>query len=364
MGNRRAKQIYNFEDWCKFYDKTDWLKYWDYEHNTKDPKDIRTRETGQGYFLCKDALDVYFKVEIGTITHDCKSYEEFYQTTFFYSMYCFLGEEWRNFWSKNNVCSPGTLKKKSSRVKIYLVCSVHGEKETTPREATNSRCLCPICQGRGIVASQRAHKLGYKRKRRQIYPTDDNLLESFPYILDYWSEDNKFSPDGYTTNSNAVVKFKCDENKHSDYPRKIREATLSNFACPKCLRERTWSRLQRKVYDYIAALGFEIRNERECTFLAINPITGYPLPYDNEIVDKKLIIEVQGIQHFHDHAHPEQMDKNAGNTRSFRDAEKKKQAIEKGYNYLEIPFYSEYKDGWRDMIDIALSTIERGERYF
>lgn len=99
---------------------------------------------------------------------------------------------------------------------------------------------------------------------------------------------------------------------------------------------------------------------RQKSFIAKNPLTGYPLPYDNEIVSLKLLIEVQGIQHYRDYRDSSQMDKNNGNTRKFRDEEKKKQAIENGYFYLEILFYAEYKDEWKKLIDDKIHYILNG----
>lgn len=358
---KRSKQTRNFSEWCQYHNQVEWLQHWNYDINEKVPEDCTTRETGDFYFWDKDK-NYSFHIMLGTITHNRLSYDEVIKKSFLYALQQF-SPSWQEIWSKNNVLSPAQLSPKTGNYKIKLCCKKHGEYITTPKQAYMANYKCPKCSKE--EQSQRSHKV--KRLCTNgigsLLPKE-NLVTELPHVREFWGEENPFPPDDYNVNSNAVVMFKCDCGKHKDYPRKIYEAVMADFSCPKCNMERSWSRLQRKVYEYISSRFGEIKNERECTFIAKNPLTGYPMPYDNEIVQYGLLIEVQGIQHYKSYNYPNELNAEGGNTRAFRDKEKRQQAIQHGYSYLEIPFYCEYKDKWKAMIDEAVEHIRGGEQYF
>ena len=75
----------------------------------------------------------------------------------------------------------------------------------------------------------------------------------------------------------------------------------------------------------------------------INPDTGYVMPYDFEIVGKKVLIEVQGEQHrffiprFH-------VTEDGFEYQKKKDEYKKQFAEENGYELIEI-WYDEIEDG-------------------
>lgn len=79
------------------------------------------------------------------------------------------------------------------------------------------------------------------------------------------------------------------------------------------------------------------------TLLCINPKTGHILPYDFELVGRKILIEVQGLQHYqyipHFH-HSEDEFK----MRQEIDSYKRKFANNKGYQLIELS-YAEIKSG-------------------
>ena len=58
-----------------------------------------------------------------------------------------------------------------------------------------------------------------------------------------------------------------------------------------------------KTRIYIGdAYGYPISHEQDCSIIAINPKTGYKLPYDNDVMlpnGEHLIIEVHGPQHYY-----------------------------------------------------------------
>ena len=362
MGEVRSRRTFNFKQWCEQHERTDWLKYWDYNVNSMNPEDCQTRAKAKCWFLTPDK-QYDFQMVIDTITHNESKYFDVFNGSFLASLQQRFPDEWGSIWSKSNRLSPASIKKRTDNYKIKLICPEHGEYETTPKRAAMADFVCPKCAAiKRRVSNHNANRRRSAGLAEHI--PNENLVVELPQVRDFWSDKNQYPPEDYSVNSSVFAFFKCDEGKHADYHRKICEAAMANFACPKCNRERTWSRLQRKVYAYISSKYDDIRNERECTFTAKNPLTGYPMPYDNEIVELGLIIEVQGMQHYRDYVRPNEMNAEGGNTRAFRDKEKREQAISHGYSYLEIPFYAEYKDQWKDMIDSAIDVISGGEQYF
>lgn len=352
----------SFYEWCQYYNQIDWLKYWNYNINTKNPKDCTTREQGDYYFW--DETKKYsFHIKLSTITHGFLTYQEVIKERFLYVLQQRFPSSWDKVWSKSNVLSPIQLYAKTQNHKIKLYCEKHGDYVTNPKLAFMVDYRCPVCSKEN--QKERSHKAIRKRVSgvSGLLP-NENLVEAMPHIKSFWSENNEFPPEDYNVNSNAIVSFKCDCGKHNDYLRKICDAVLADFTCPRCNMEKSWSRLQKKVHEYISTNYGEIRNEHDCTFIAKNPLTGYSMPYDNEIVQYGLLIEVQGIQHYQSYQHPNELNTDGGNTRAFRDKEKREQAIGHGYNYLEIPYYCEYKDKWKETIDEAIEKIRGGERYF
>lgn len=95
------------------------------------------------------------------------------------------------------------------------------------------------------------------------------------------------------------------------------------------------------VEEYLKSFT-QIKTQRD-TFKCINPITNKQLPYDIEIVDKKLLIEIQGNQHL------EYIEYFHGTIENFyyqqrKDSYKKRFAEHKGYKLIYI-YYDEIKDG-------------------
>lgn len=124
-----------------------------------------------------------------------------------------------------------------------------------------------------------------------------------------------------------------------------------HFHCKKCNEDHvmTWQNLQRGMgHDCAGVLStgetlvkewLEKHNLAFCTqydtLKCINPDTGHQLPYDFQVTDHKLIIEVQGLQHeifipwFH-------VDEEGFVYQQKKDAYKKKYAEDHGYKVLEI----------------------------
>jgi hypothetical protein len=208
-------------------------------------------------------------------------------------------------------------------------------------------CGCAVCAG----------KQAGKRK---------NIGYKFPKSLDVWNyELNKDSPYQYTHSSDKVVWWNCDNKVHRTYQRTISSSVICGFRCSICSRNRRESFLQEKVRIYLTSLKLRVKHERDCSIIPINPKTGFLLPFDNEITKLKLIIEVNGHQHYDMNAYAKQTAKKRGTSpeeelkyQKWKDKYKKNYAISKGYSYLEIPYNADNKkETWKKLINDKIKEI-------
>lgn len=242
------------------------------------------------------------------------------------------------YWDYNkNSIDPFNIKPTSKSL-IYLKCTktnYHGTYKTKPTDMTafGNFIKCPYC------GNTRVHKL-------------DSLGTKVPEILEIWSDKNKKTPYDFKVKSKQKVWLKCKQGKHSDTLRTLSNAYTSNYDCPECVRGRDESKIEENVRLYInKELGLETLHEYKCNILPINPKTKHPLPYDNEVIKYKLIIEVHGIQHYHITNFANMAAKTFGTTPEYefkslqwRDEYKKKFALLNGYHYLAVS-YKEINNG-------------------
>ena len=110
------------------------------------------------------------------------------------------------------------------------------------------------------------------------------------------------------------------------------------------------------IKAYLDEMQITYFTQRE-TLKCVNPDTGYVMPYDFELPDYKVIIEVQGEQHrsFIERFH---IDQEGFRYQQQRDAYKKKYAEENGYTVIEI-WYSDFQEGtYRTIISTKLNCLE------
>jgi hypothetical protein len=115
-------------------------------------------------------------------------------------------------------------------------------------------------------------------------------------------------------------------------------------------------------------LNYTILHERDCTIIPKNPKvngTNGTMPFDNEIKELKLIIEVHGCQHYnvtgialmsakHNNTTPEQ----ELHKIQLHDRYKRIFAKLRGYFYLEIPYWNiQQGDKWKPMINNKINEI-------
>lgn len=214
----------------------------------------------------------------------------------------------------------------------------------------------------------RGNRCKYCARTKYVHPKD-SLGQ---YILDLlggngieliWSDKNEKSPFEYSLGTEKKVWFKCLNGEHEDSFRQVKLAVRSDFKCSFCKNLNNISKLQNKVYNYISSIGYPINREHNCTIIPINPKTKYPLPFDNEVIELRLIIEVHGKQHYE---HIGKTSKWLHNMtpeqflyyRRIKDRYKKIFAKLNGYRYLEIPYWTDDKnETWKKEIDNIINVI-------
>ena len=345
----------SFYDWCIENDRQDVLERWDYETNQLSPKDINYGTNKKYYFKCNlhpehvselKSIVHFINNQEGSITcNQCNSIAQ-------YILDNFPNKGLYDVWDKNKNAdaNPWEISKGNNTKKCWFICQekeYHGSYETTCSRFTRGH-RCPYC------ASQKVHP---KDSLGQCII--NNYGEDFLWSI--WSDKNKVSPFELTPKSNKKVWWKCVDEGHEEYYRNVCDSNICGFRCPNCMKERRESIIEEKTRLYLESLGYHILHEHNCTVRPINPKTKMPMPYDNEIKELKLIIEVHGSQHYLEkdvRTEKHRSPKEQLRYQQVKDRYKKAYAEHHGYYYLEIP-YTAYnkKETYKQMIDDKIEEI-------
>lgn len=256
----------------------------------------------------------------------------------------------------------------TSHFKIHVACDICGkENHVAYRDYLKRKTkeyLCSDC-------ANRKYGIGTRNKNRLKSRGSlgdwcvKNIDENFVDI--YWSDKNTKSPFDILKGGDEVIFIKCP-NGHADYQTSAYRYTACSHFCPECVRLRDESFLQEKVRLYLEGLFGEkdIVHEYKCTICPINPKTNQRLPFDNEVVSQKLIIEVMGLQHYKATSWTNSLAQKYNTTPSKiieyqqeKDLYKKNYALSHGYYYLDIPYWAEKDNKYKELIDKKLQEMER-----
>lgn len=346
------EKVETFEQWCLRNDKQWALELWDYELNSCNPNDISAYSHKKIYFKCRNHNEKHHSESkmISNFTRQgdntlncsqCNSFGQYLINTY--------GEKGINmYWdSDKNTINPMTIPKASSNIKVWIKCpdkSYHPSNYITCSEFYSGN-RCPYC------ASRKIHKY-------------DSLGYKYPISQEIWSDKNKESVLNYSPHSNKKVWWKCFNKIHDDFYKDINDMVRDHFHCPECSKLLNQSNLQEKVYRYLKRLGYNVNTEYACTFIPTNPKTNYKLPYDNEIPELNLIIEVMGIQHYKITNFTKLSAQKKGISfeeefqySQWKDSYKKEQALLHGYNYIAIPYWSENNDEYKKIINAYITNF-------
>lgn len=357
--NRRLAMLSNsisFQKWCEQNNRQNVLDRWDYELNKLKPNEISYSSDKICWFKCdkhtnhkseQKRIKDFTKGHEGSIVcNQCSSFAQLGIENY--------GEDFlEKYWSDKNTISPWEIPSQWNK-KVWIKCNeikYHEDYEASPNSfASGNRCPC--CTTRN----------------GKLHPLDSlgQLLED-RNLIHIWSDKNIKSAYLYTPCNSQKAWFKCECGKHEDYYGKISDQNKCEFRCPECVRERDESFLQEKVRLYLNELGYDLLHENKCTIVPKNPKTkgkSNSLPFDNEIIELKLLCEVHGIQHYKITNFYIMSAKKNNTTpeyelhkRKLYDRYKKFIAYKQKYDYLEIPYYTEKDDQYKTLIDNKIKEI-------
>lgn len=347
----KLKNSKSFEQWCVENNRKDILDRWDYILNNYKPSEVLFRTNKKYYFKCPRGIHKSEKKDInhfvsgqeGSINcNQCNSFAQWGIDN--------LGEDFlEKYWDyeKNVDVNPWNISFASNK-KVWIKCQekdYHDSYDVTFLNFTKGDTRCPYCN----------------KNSGKVHPLDSlgKLLEDKD-LLYLWSDNNYNSPYEYAPNSHQEVYWKCSNGLHEDYLRSIKDSKIYNFRCPDCSRERNESFLQQKVRLYLNQLGYIINHEFKCSIIARNPLTNRLMPFDNEIVNLKIIIEVHGKQHYEiaGFYYPNSNPEYELLKLQIRDKYKHIFVEQQGYSYLEIPYWTDDKEEtWKKLIDDKIYQV-------
>jgi len=344
----------SLEDWCNENGRKDLIDRWDEKLNKYKISEINCRTAKKYYFKCPMGIHPSEKKHIASFTFDkgsmnCKACNSFAQWGIDNICEDFLDK----YWSIKNTISPWEIDYCGSNNPIYIKCQdkdYHDDYKSSPC-IFNKGCRCPGC----------SHKVGHLHIL-------DSLGTLFPQVLELWSDRNKKSPYEYSPMNNNKIYWKCPCGKHGEHFTKIYDANKCDFRCPECTQERNESLLQEKVRLYLNTFDYTILHEHRCTIVPINPKrkgTNNTLPFDNEVLELKLLCEVMGQQHYRINGYHIMQAKTKNTTpkqelhyTKLKDRYKRIYSKSKGYNYLEISYKADNKrETYKLLIDNKIEQI-------
>ena len=255
------------------------------------------------------------------------------------------------YWSKNNTLNPYKISFRSS-TKVKILCQeneYHKDYNIATYDFYNG-VRCGYCSG---MKTNKYDSIGY------LYPES----------IDLFSDKNKKTAYDYRPGSSIKVYWKCENGIHEDYKRSSCRAVQLNFRCPQCSASRTESMLQEKTRLFIGNLGYNLKHESQCSIVPKNPKNNMILPFDNEIPELRLIIEVHGERHYKNNGLNTMLAKRKETSgdaelhkRKLYDRYKRLIAHINKYEYLEIPYWEFDDDTYKQTILDKIESIRiKGE---
>lgn len=342
----------SFYKWCVNNNRYDLLNRWDYILNKTKPEDVLAGSNLKFWFKCPNLLHASEQIMLNNITYKlyaeckCSKCNSFAQLL----INIYGNSALFDYWDYDkNILDPWDISR-AQNIKVWIKCNnvaYHESYEIKCNDFyTGSRC--PYCFNKQV------HK-------------KDSVGYLYPEIFNDWSIKNKISPYSIAPHTSKIYIFKC--KIHGEYSGRISNRLRCNFKCPECSRENTESHLQEKVRNYLSEeLKYLLNHEEKCSILPKNPNTNWRLKYDNEVIDLNLIIEVNGIQHYEVCGFHRLQAQSKGTTPElefeyglWKDKYKKDYALSQGYYYLEIPYWTEKDESYKQLIDSKIKEIKLQE---
>jgi len=201
----------------------------------------------------------------------------------------FASHEKSKYWSDKNIDEFGNSIKpryvfKRTHEKYWFDCACGHDFKKKIEHITDSNSWCPYC-------CNTTQKLCDKECKKCY----ENSFASHEKSK-YWSDKN-VDENGNIINSRQVVKgsgkkywFKCDYSH--EFEGSLDSISGKNTWCPICV-----NKTEKKLYEHLLKIYPNIIYRFSADWCK-NPITKCYLPFDFILKEQKIIIELDGIQHF------------------------------------------------------------------
>ena len=418
----------SFYEWCVQNSRQDLLDKWDYELNTEDIHLVSYGSGKRCYFSVeKNMPSIQYRIADITSKKHLDPIKKFYNSLGYYLISTYGDNAIETYWSDKNIKSPWEFDKGSGK-HVWFKCTQKNYHEDYLGQiyCFVQGCRCPWCAGKKThpydsFAQYNINRLGrdflekywckdntvdpwairpfvnnlqihiqcqhkeYHQywvevsdfsigidcpfcNKKRLHP-NDSFGALFPEMIDLWSEKNKKSPFEYRVYSHEKVWFRCENNKHEDYLRRIADVSSKGVKkCSLCTQERTESFIQEKVRLFLENTSYQILHEYQCSIMPINPNTNQKMPFDNEVCNingKNLIIETHGVQHYELVGwHITRANQRGVSSeeefeyQKWKDSFKKNYAILHGYEYLEIPYWTINDETYKNLILNKIKEME------
>ena len=243
----------------------------------------------------------------------------------------FASHEKSKYWSDKNKLKPREVFKNSNTKYLFdCVCSHNFDSNLAN---INNGCWCPYC-------SNPPKNLCNDEKCKKCF---NNSFASHEKSK-YWSDKNKLKPREVFKKTDKKILFNCDKCYH-EFIISLDNLNAGKW-CPKCI-----NKTEQKLYDKLIKLYSTLEQQFKVEWCKNKTY----LPFDFIIPEYKIIIELDGLQHFkqvHNWSSPEVQEQN--------DKYKMKCANNNGFSIIRIlqedVFYDTYN--WLKELDDNIIKIK------
>ena len=192
------------------------------------------------------------------------------------------------------------------------------------------------------------------------------VIQNNGYVFTSWKECQKYIKGRNVSFKGFMTMEECEAFSlthkcqviHKVTKSILQKNTMTEVIIKRLGKKHFDSHLERTVALWLTSNNIAFKTQLD-TLKCINPLTGNVLPYDFELTDYKIIIEVQGKQHYEViNKYITTDDKLAYQQK--KDEIKRQYAITNGYIFIELP-YTVIEDGSYTEI-IRKRVIQAGSR--
>ena len=239
-----------------------------------------------------------------------------------------------NYWSSKNKISPREMFKSSNK-KCLFDCEVCEHTFESTLNDISAGCWCNYCANKKLCNNENC-----KLCNEKSFASHEKFI--------FWSSKNDKSPREMFKNSNSKWLFVC-EKKHK-FSSSLDHITICGRWCPKCIN-KTETKLCEKMIQIYPSIMTQFKQEW-CKNISY-------LPFDFCIPEPKIIIELDGLQHF-----KQVMNWSPPEEQFERDRYKEKCANDNGYSTIRIIQEDVLNDkyDWCKELCEAIENIKSGNK--